>query len=113
MTDREVGTVKGFGHAKRYGFITRENGDDVFVQFSWTRGEGHRTLDDGQRVEFAVAQAEKGPQAEDIAALQLSRALKDRASVVVPRTHALWICGAWLIGARAYSTGRYRSTSYR
>lgn len=53
--DREVGTVKWFNGTKGYGFITRENGDDIFVHFTSIRGEGYRTLEDGQQVEFVVA----------------------------------------------------------
>ena len=66
MADRETGTVKWFNDAKGYGFITRENGEDIFVHFSSIRGEGYRTLDDGQSVEFVVAQGDKGLQAQDV-----------------------------------------------
>ncbi|MCY1408544.1 Major cold shock protein CspA [compost metagenome] len=69
MAGRENGTVKWFNDAKGYGFIQRESGPDVFVHFRAIRGEGHRTLLEGQRVEFAVAQGQKGLQAEDVAAL--------------------------------------------
>jgi CspA family cold shock protein len=69
VADREVGTVKWFNGTKGYGFITRENGDDIFVHFTSIRGEGYRTLDDGQRVEFVVAQGEKGLQAQDVVAI--------------------------------------------
>ena len=63
---REQGTVKWFNTSKGFGFISRENGDDVFVHFRAIRGEGHRILIEGQRVEFAVANREKGLQAEDV-----------------------------------------------
>ncbi len=66
VADREVGTVKWFNGTKGYGFITRENGDDIFVHFTSIRGEGYRTLEDGQKVEFVVAQGEKGLQAQDV-----------------------------------------------
>jgi len=66
MAERETGTVKWFNDSKGYGFISRENGEDVFVHFSSIRGEGYRTLEEGQRVEFIVAQGEKGPQAQDV-----------------------------------------------
>ncbi|SDU40529.1 cold-shock protein [Geopseudomonas guangdongensis] len=69
MADREIGTVKWFNDAKGYGFIQRENGADVFVHFRAIRGDGHRTLLEGQRVEFAVAQGQKGLQAEDVSKL--------------------------------------------
>jgi len=63
---REHGTVKWFNTAKGYGFITRDCGDDVFVHFRAIRGRGHRSLKEGQRVEFSVSQADKGPQADDV-----------------------------------------------
>lgn len=64
---RESGKVKWFNASKGFGFITRDSGDDVFVHFRSIRGEGHRILRDGQRVEFAVSQGDKGLQAEDVA----------------------------------------------
>jgi len=64
---RETGTVKWFNTNKGFGFITRENGDDVFVHFRSIRGQGHRTLIEGQRVEFSITEGEKGLQAEDVA----------------------------------------------
>lgn len=69
MANREVGTVKWFNDAKGYGFIQREGGADVFVHYRAIRGEGHRSLTEGQQVEFAVIQGQKGLQAEDVAAL--------------------------------------------
>lgn len=66
MADRETGTVKWFNSSKGYGFIEREEGDDVFVHFSAISAEGFRTLDEGQRVEFKVTQGDKGLQAEDV-----------------------------------------------
>ncbi|WP_017937944.1 cold shock domain-containing protein [Zestomonas thermotolerans] len=67
MADREIGTVKWFNDAKGYGFIQRESGADVFVHYRAIRGEGHRTLNEGERVEFSVIDGQKGPQAEDVA----------------------------------------------
>jgi CspA family cold shock protein len=69
VADREVGTVKWFNDTKGFGFITRESGDDVFVHFTSIRGEGYRTLDDGQQVEFEVVEGDKGLQAQDVVAL--------------------------------------------
>lgn len=63
---REAGTVKWFNTSKGFGFISRDQGDDVFVHFRAIRGEGHRALEEGQRVEFIVARREKGLQAEDV-----------------------------------------------
>lgn len=68
MGDREQGTVKWFDNAKGYGFIQRSAGDDVFVHFRQIRGEGYRTLHEGQQVQFSVTQGAKGLQAEDVAA---------------------------------------------
>ena len=68
MSDREIGTVKWFNGEKGYGFIEREEGDDVFVHFSAILGEGYRNLDEGQRVEFSVEQGPKGLQATGVTA---------------------------------------------
>ncbi|MFT5579714.1 MAG: CspA family cold shock protein [Paraglaciecola psychrophila] len=64
--DREHGTVKWFNVSKGYGFVTRANGDDIFVHFRSIRGEGRRLLREGQSIEFSVIQGDKGPQAEDV-----------------------------------------------
>ncbi|MFP5383709.1 MAG: cold-shock protein [Gammaproteobacteria bacterium] len=69
MSNRENGTVKWFNESKGYGFISRGDGSDVFVHFRAIRGNGFRTLVDGQKVEFSVTQGEKGPQAEDVTAV--------------------------------------------
>ena len=63
---RESGTVKWFNVAKGFGFITRDCGDDVFVHYRAIRGKGHKTLSEGQRVEFVVVDREKGLQAEEV-----------------------------------------------
>lgn len=68
---REVGVVKWFNNAKGYGFIERANGkEDVFVHFSAIQGEGHRSLNDGQRVKFSVSKGPKGLQAEDVVVIE-------------------------------------------
>ncbi len=69
MAERETGTVKWFNDAKGFGFIQRANGPDVFVHFRAIRGDGHRTLVEGDKVEFTVTQGQKGLQAEDVARL--------------------------------------------
>ena len=69
MAERETGTVKWFNDAKGYGFIQRGSGADVFVHYQAIRGEGHRSLAEGQKVEFSVTQGQKGLQAEDVAGL--------------------------------------------
>jgi len=73
MADRETGTVKWFNTSKGFGFISRDSGDDIFVHFRAIRGEGHRVLVEGQRVEFSVMQRDKGLQAEDVIAAQPPR----------------------------------------
>jgi len=65
-SDQERGTVKWFNAAKGFGFITRENGEDVFVHFRSIQGKGHRSLGEGQAVIFSVAEGEKGLQAVDV-----------------------------------------------
>ncbi|MEE3300421.1 MAG: cold-shock protein [Pseudomonadota bacterium] len=66
LLERESGKVKWFNANKGFGFITRENGEDVFVHFRSIRGKGHRVLRDGQRVDFFVSDGDKGLQAEDV-----------------------------------------------
>jgi CspA family cold shock protein len=61
-----TGTVKFFNAEKGYGFISREQGDDVFVHFSNIQGTGYKTLDEGQRVEFDVAPGRKGEEAQNV-----------------------------------------------
>ena len=60
------GKVKWWNNSKGYGFITDENNDDVFVHYSAIQGEGFKTLEEGQEVEFEVTQGPKGPQAEKV-----------------------------------------------
>ena len=67
MSDRVSGTVKWFNNAKRFGFITREDSeDDVFVHFRSIEGDGYRTLNEGQVVEFKLVEGPKGLQAEEV-----------------------------------------------
>lgn len=68
-TKRDTGTVKWFNTSKGFGFISRDSGDDIFVHFRAIRGEGHRVLVEGQRVEFSVMHRDKGLQAEDVVAV--------------------------------------------
>lgn len=69
---REEGVVKWFNGAKGFGFITRDNEEDVFVHFRSIRGRGHRTLHEGQRVRFGVVESAKGLQAEDVSVIRHS-----------------------------------------
>ena len=62
----EQGTVKWFNDDKGYGFITRESGDDVFVQFSAIQGDGFKSLSEGQHVTFDVEEGERGLQAANV-----------------------------------------------
>ncbi|NQX67012.1 cold-shock protein [Paenibacillus alba] len=65
----ETGTVKWFNAEKGFGFIEMEGGNDVFVHFSAIQGDGFKSLDEGNRVEFNVAQGNRGPQAENVVKL--------------------------------------------
>jgi cold shock protein len=70
VTERETGTVKWFNNGKGYGFISRdEDLGDVFVHYSAIEGDGFRSLSEGQRVEFAVEEGTKGPQAVNVTTL--------------------------------------------
>lgn len=69
MSEREKGTVKWFNNNKGYGFIQRDSGEDVFVHFRAIRGDGYRSLEQGQRVEFSVKDGQKGLQAEDVSVI--------------------------------------------
>ncbi|HEY4643318.1 MAG TPA: cold-shock protein [Bacteroidota bacterium] len=62
----EQGTVKWFNAAKGYGFISRQNGEDVFVHFKAIAGEGYKTLNEGDRVQFDVEKGPKGLQAANV-----------------------------------------------
>ena len=63
----EQGTVKWFNSSKGYGFITRDNGGDIFVHYQDIQEEGYRNLNEGDRVKFNVAQGPKGPKATEVA----------------------------------------------
>jgi len=65
----EQGTVKWFNAAKGFGFIARQNGEDVFVHFSAIQSDGYRSLAEGQAVEFNVTRGKKGWQAENVRAV--------------------------------------------
>lgn len=62
----ERGTVKWFNGEKGFGFIARENGEDVFVHFSAIKMEGYKSLEEGQKVTFDIVQGERGPQAANV-----------------------------------------------
>jgi CspA family cold shock protein len=69
VSERVTGTVKWFNGSKGYGFIAREDGEDVFVHYSAIQSEGFRNLEEGQRVEFTVERGPKGLQAAQVVAL--------------------------------------------
>lgn len=62
----EHGTVKWFNNEKGFGFITVDGGDDVFVHFSAIQGDGFKSLEEGQEVEFAIVEGARGPQAAEV-----------------------------------------------
>ena len=64
--EKERGVVKWFNDQKGFGFISREAGDDVFVHHSAVEGEGFKTLNEGDEVEFTVVQGDKGPKAQNV-----------------------------------------------
>ena len=66
---KEQGTVKWFNAGKGFGFIQRQTGEDVFVHFSAIQGDGYRSLNDGQAVEFEVTKGPKGLQAANVTSL--------------------------------------------
>lgn len=66
MAERTKGTVKWFNNSKGYGFISQENGEDVFVHFKSIVGDGYRTLKENEKVEFVITNGEKGPQASEV-----------------------------------------------
>ena len=70
MSERVLGTVKWFSNEKGYGFIQREEGDDVFVHYSAITADGFRTLQEGQQVEFTIEESDKGPQAANVEIVQ-------------------------------------------
>ena len=67
MSDRQTGTVKWFNNAKGFGFITMvDRSDDIFVHFRAIQGDGYRSLNEGQEVEFKLVEGPKGLQAEEV-----------------------------------------------
>ena len=67
--EKETGTVKWFNSSKGYGFIARESGGDIFVHHSAISGDGYKTLNEGDRVEFVVTKGQKGPAAAEVKVL--------------------------------------------
>ena len=69
MEKRMVGKVKWFNAEKGFGFIEREDGDDVFVHFSAIQADGYKALEEGQSVEFEIVEGNRGPQASNVTKL--------------------------------------------
>ncbi|RBS96422.1 cold shock-like protein CspD [Enterococcus faecium] len=65
----EHGTIKWFNNEKGFGFITVDGGDDVFVHFSAIQGDGFKSLEEGQEVEFTIVEGARGPQAAEVTKL--------------------------------------------
>ena len=70
MADRTQGTVKWFNGEKGFGFISQENGDDLFVHYSEIQGSGYRSLDEGAKVEFEITPGKKGMQASSVTVIE-------------------------------------------
>ncbi len=74
----ENGTVKWFNAEKGFGFITREDGSDVFVHFSAIQGDGFKTLEEGQAVTFDVEESDRGPQAANVTKSIIRQSLREK-----------------------------------
>ncbi len=70
MSDRISGTVKWFNGSKGFGFIAPDEGEDVFVHYTAIAGEGFRSLEEGQRVEFSITESPKGLQASEVVVIE-------------------------------------------
>lgn len=70
MAEKETGTVKWFNSSKGFGFVTREKGGDVFVHYSSIMNDGYKTLEEGQKVQFEVAEGPKGLQAQNVSVVK-------------------------------------------
>lgn len=66
MSDRKTGVVKWFNAKKGFGFIAQDGGEDIFVHYRNVRGDGYRTLQEGEKVEFILINGPKGLQADDV-----------------------------------------------
>jgi CspA family cold shock protein len=75
--DRLSGSVKWFNNSKGYGFIALDSGQEVFVHYSSIRGDGFKTLDEGERVELSVEEDSKGPRAGDVVRLNPAQPRQD------------------------------------
>jgi len=76
MSDRFQGKVKWFNNKKGFGFISREGAPDVFVHHTGITGEGYKSLDEGQVVEFEIVDGNKGPQAANVVKLPVNVEVK-------------------------------------
>ena len=109
MSDRFVGTVKWFNATKGYGFIGREDGEDVFVHFSAIQSDGYRKLEAEQKVEFAVEDGPKGLQAANVVPVSYDLGFCETNRVVVRQPcFYLMICPANL---QSYFSRQRRGSS--
>ena len=69
MAERKTGTVKWFNSTKGFGFISQESGEDVFVHYKAIEGDGYKSLEEGEKVEFTLGQGPKGPQATEVSSI--------------------------------------------
>jgi len=70
MSERIIGTVKWFNNRKGWGFISRDEEEDIFVHYTGIQGDGYRTLAEGQQVEFSLDETDKGLQAIDVVVME-------------------------------------------
>ncbi len=70
MAERIIGTVKWFNNTKGFGFLSQDNGADVFVHFSAIQSDGYRSLEEGQKVEFTIEKGPKGLQASNVVVIR-------------------------------------------
>ena len=70
MSERIIGTVKWFNNRKGWGFISRDEEEDIFVHYTGIQGDGYRTLAEGQKVEFSLDETDKGLQAVDVVVME-------------------------------------------
>ena len=104
MSDRQTGTVKWFNDAKGFGFITPQSGDDLFVHFRSIQGSGFKSLQEGQKVSFKVAQGQMGLQA---VVVEAEYGLLDACAALAATGPRAATPGVFRFGASGFYFGRY------